>query len=262
MAILNMTPDSFSDGGEYINEKDALSKTEKMIEEGADIIDVGGESSRPGALPVSANEEIRRIAKTIESIRKRWDIPVSVDTVKQDVARIAVEEGADIINDISALSYDPEMVTYAAKQKTPVILMHSKGSPRTMQDNPVYGDVVKEIHNYFENAVQKAEKAGIKKERIIIDPGIGFGKTAQHNLILINKLGAFKDIGCPLMVGLSRKSFLGTLLGTNPSDRLEGTIAANAIAIANGAAIIRVHDVKEGVKTAKTADSIIKEILC
>ncbi len=262
MAILNVTPDSFSDGGVYFNQECALEQAKKIIAQRADILDIGGESSRPGALPVSIDEELSRVIPVIKEIRNYSDIPISVDTVKHEVAQSALDAGADIINDISAFSYDSSMAEVVAEKQVPVVLMHSKGSPETMQNNPEYEEVVSEIISFLENAVIRAEKAGILKKNIIIDPGIGFGKTVEHNLSIINRLENFHCLNLPVLVGLSRKSFIGEISGESVDCRLEGTIAANAVAIVKGASIIRVHDVAEGIKTARLADCIKRESIC
>ncbi len=251
MGILNVTPDSFSDGGKYLDKDRAVARALQMAEEGADIIDIGAESSRPGAEPVSEQEETRRVVGVIEEIAKRIDTPVSIDTYKAEVARRAVEAGAAMINDISALTFDPNMAPLAARLSVPVILMHIKGTPRDMQKDPRYTDLIGEIKSFLDRAVQHATGAGIDPERIIIDPGIGFGKTAEDNLTLIGHIRDFFEIGRPVLVGASRKSFIGALTGRPADDRLWGSIGAAAAAALLGAHLVRVHDV------AQTRDALV-----
>lgn len=257
MGILNVTPDSFSDGGIYLNIKNALKHVKRMAAEGVDIIDVGGESSRPGAEPVSLKEELKRIIPVIKFIAKETNVPISIDTYKAEVAKEAVEAGASIINDISGLRFDPKMVGVAAKAGVPVVIMHMKGTPRNMQNRPVYKDVVKEILTFFRERISFAINNGIRKSSIIVDPGIGFGKTVRHNLEIINRLSEFRVLGAPILLGPSRKSFIGKILNATVDKRLEGTAAAVAIGIANGANILRVHDIKAMCDVAKIADAII-----
>ena len=244
MGILNITPDSFSDGGLFLKTDEAIRRAEALAEEGADLLDIGGESSRPGADPVPAEEEIRRVIPVIERLAKRLTIPISIDTVKADVARRALAAGARIVNDISALRFDPEMTSLVAREGVPVVLMHMLGTPKIMQAHPVYADVVLEIRDFFETRIQWAERSGISRDRIVLDPGIGFGKTTGHNLEILSRLGEFVTIGQPLLIGPSRKSFIGQVLGLPVEERGEGTAAAVAIGVLNGASIIRVHDVK------------------
>lgn len=257
MGILNITPDSFSDGGLYLDIKEAIEHARRMAAEGADIIDVGGESSRPGAEPVSLDEELKRVIPVIEALSKKIDIPISIDTYKADVANEAITAGASIINDISGLRFDPMMVKAAADADAPVIIMHMKGAPRDMQRRPAYKDVVKEIIDFFKERISYAIKNGVKKNKIIIDPGIGFGKTVRHNLKIIKRLGEFKSLGVPILLGPSRKSFIGKILDAPPEKRMAGTAAAVAMGIANGADIIRVHDVEEMLDAARITDAII-----
>jgi dihydropteroate synthase len=226
-----------------------------MAQEGADIIDIGGESSRPGASPVSVAEERDRVLPVIEGIVAACETPVSIDTTKSDVADAALEAGATIVNDISALRFDEGMLEVVARHKAWLVLMHMRGEPMTMQDDPTYDDPVAEIRSFLEERIAVAEQGGVSRERIIIDPGIGFGKTFDHNLSLLAGLSAFLDLDAPLLVGLSRKSFLERSTGLPPDERLVGTVAANAVAIAHGADIIRVHDVREGRWTADVASS-------
>jgi dihydropteroate synthase len=257
MAILNVTPDSFSDGGHYFNIDRAVKHAKMMAAEGADIIDIGGESSRPGSEPVLLEKELERVIPVIKALSKEIDIPISIDTYKAEVAKEALNAGASIINDISGLRFDPLMAKVAAEAGCPVIIMHMKGTPRDMQKRPVYKDVVKEITAFFKERISFAVKNGIKKNKIIIDPGIGFGKTVVHNLEIIKRLKEFRKLGVPILIGPSRKSFIGRILNADVDKRLEGTAAAVAIGIANGANIVRVHDVKEMADVAKIADAIM-----
>jgi dihydropteroate synthase len=257
MGILNVTPDSFSDGGLFFHKDRAVEQALRMEEEGADIIDVGGESTRPGSEKVSVQEEIERVVPVVEAIAGAVKIPISVDTCKADVAEAALSAGASLINDISGLRFDPEMAKIAAKHNVPVVIMHIKGTPENMQKNPVYKALIPEIIDYLHGSIEIAVKAGIPDNRIIIDPGIGFGKTVEHNLEIINRLQEFTGFEKPILLGHSRKSFIGKLLGDLPvTERLEGTAAAAAIGIFNGANIVRVHDVKEMVRVARIADGI------
>ncbi|HPE19816.1 MAG TPA: dihydropteroate synthase [Candidatus Mcinerneyibacteriales bacterium] len=244
MGILNVTPDSFYDGGHHTDEVALKNRIRQLIEEGADLIDIGGESTRPGSREVSPSEEWERIERPLALIREKApEIPVSVDTRKSYVARKALENGADIINDVSALSHDPEMAPTAASFKAAVILMHMKGTPDTMQENPCYEDVTGEVYAYLAGRTEEARKSGIAADSLLIDPGIGFGKRLEDNTALLRRLREFKSLPYPLVMGLSRKSFLGTLTGRPPAGRLWGTVAAHAVALGNGADILRVHDV-------------------
>jgi dihydropteroate synthase len=257
MGILNVTPDSFSDGGRYLSKESAVEQALRMKVDGADIIDIGGESTRPGAEKVSVQEEIKRIIPVIEGIARKIDIPLSVDTYKSSVAQAAISAGASIINDISGLRFDSGMAKVAARHQVPVVIMHIKGTPTNMQKNPSYKALIPEIMDYLAEGVDIARQAGIKDDMIIIDPGIGFGKTVAHNLEIIHRLDEFGGFEKPVMLGHSRKSFIGRLLGDLPPDeRLEGTAATAAIGIFNGANIIRVHDVKAMVRVARVADAI------
>jgi dihydropteroate synthase len=256
MGVLNVTPDSFSDGGRFLKTDDAIRRAEALADEGADLIDVGGESSRPGAAAVSIEEEIRRVVPVIEQLAKRLPIPISIDTTKAEVGRRALAAGARMINDISALRFDPEMAPLAARAGVPVVLMHMQGTPKDMQDHPVYTDVVREITEFFEARIRFAEQAGIARERIVLDPGIGFGKTTDHNLEILARLDEFRSVGRPLLIGPSRKSFIGRVLGLPVEERLEGTAAAVAVGILNGASIIRVHDVRAMGRVARTVEAI------
>jgi len=261
MGILNVTPDSFSDGGLYFNKNTAVEHALKMQDEGADIIDIGGESTRPGSEAVPVNEEIRRVVPVIEGLAKKIKIPISVDTYKSAVAKAALEAGASIVNDISGLRFDPRMPEVAARHKVPVVIMHIKGTPKNMQQNPIYKALIPEIMDYLREGIGIAQGAGIADDKIIIDPGIGFGKTVEHNLEIIKRLNEFTGFEKPILLGPSRKSFIGKILGDLPvTERLEGTAAAVAVGIFNGANIIRVHDVKEMVKVARIADGIKRGI--
>lgn len=264
MGVLNVTPDSFSDGGRFFSLKAALRQAEKMVEEGADILDIGGESTRPFSDPVSVEEELRRVMPVIEYLAPKISIPISIDTCKPAVAREALSAGASIINDISALRSDPQMAKIVAAHPVVVVLMHMKGTPKDMQVEPVYENPVKEIRAFLDSAVHRAEAAGISKDRLIIDPGIGFGKTVMHNLYLIKHLDDFLDVGVPVMIGTSRKAFIRRLLkppeGPEPPPDhgriIAGTQATLAAAIMKGVHLVRVHDVAAAVTTCKIADAI------
>lgn len=259
MGILNVTPDSFSDGGDFFKNSAALKQAAQMVKAGAQIIDVGGESTRPGAQRVSADQEIDRVLPVIEAIKDEFEVLVSVDTYKERVARVAVlEGGADIINDISALSFSEHMAETVAQLDVPVILMHIKGTPENMQSDPSYVDVVAELKQYFHNRIDYAYSRGIKMEKIIIDPGIGFGKRVEDNIEIVKRLRAFKEFELPIMIGVSRKSFLGKLAGVeDPKEREIETITADLISIMNGANIIRVHDVGNAVKSIKIMKKLV-----
>jgi len=253
MGILNVTPDSFSDAGRFFADGAALQQARAMAAAGADIIDIGGESTRPGATRLSAEEEIDRILPIIEKLKEELSVPVSIDTTKAAVARLAVEEGgADLINDISALQFDEFMAATVAELNVPVILMHIKGTPENMQKDPFYSDVIGEITEYFQQRIDFALSHGIKKEKIILDPGIGFGKRLQDNIAIMKNLKKFGEFELPILIGVSRKSFLGLLSGEKiPERRGAETIAASLYAAAQGAAILRVHDVESTVKALK-----------
>lgn len=257
MGILNVTPDSFYDGGRFINPQKAVEHALRMVDEGADIIDIGGESTRPGAEPISIDEELRRVIPVIEAISKRTSIPISIDTYKASVAKEAIKAGATIINDISGLRFDPEMAEIASKYKVPVIVMHIKGTPKDMQKNPYYEALIPEIIEYLRASIIMAKQAGVDENMVIIDPGIGFGKLPEHNLQIIKNLREFSKLGKPLLIGVSRKSFIGKVLNeASPEKRLEGTASAVAISVINGANIVRVHDVGFMAKVVKIADAI------
>ncbi len=256
VGILNVTPDSFSDGGKFYDVDSAVRHALQMVEEGADIIDIGGESTRPGSKPISVEEELRRVLPVIQRLVETIYVPISIDTYKSAVARKVLEAGAFIVNDISGLRFDPEMIDVIAEHKASVIVVHIKGTPQTMQQNPVYEDVMKEIKEYLQESISLAEKRGI--QQIIIDPGIGFGKTLQHNLEIFRQLSEFGELNRPILAGPSRKSFIGAILNTPVDDRLEGTAAAVAVSIMNGAHLVRVHDVMTMKRIAKVTDAIVK----
>jgi dihydropteroate synthase len=256
MGILNVTPDSFSDGGLYFDKEDAVARGEALAAAGADIIDIGGESSRPFSEPVPAEEEIRRVVPVIQELARYVSVPISIDTTKAQVARQALEAGAVMVNDIGALRTDPAMADLVADADVPVVLMHMKGTPKTMQIDPQYEDVVDEVKTFLADVIRGAEQAGIDRSKIIVDPGIGFGKTVGHNLRLIKDLRALEPLGVPIVIGLSRKSFISKLLGPGDERREVGTQAAVAAAALNGARIVRVHDVERTRETLKLVDAI------
>ena len=259
MGVLNVTPDSFSDGGRYLDPGAAVEHAVAMQEEGADLIDVGAESSRPGAEPVSESEEVYRLMPVLEALSARITIPLSVDTTKAEVARRALDAGATIVNDVSALRFDPSMGRVIADKGAGLILMHMQGTPQTMQRNPVYHDVVGEVRQFFVERMQVASGDGIAPEQILLDPGIGFGKNLRHNLTLLANLEALGDLGRPILVGVSRKAFIGQVLDRRVGDRLLGTAAAVAMAILHGARVIRVHDVGAMRDVVKMVEAIEKE---
>ncbi|MBZ0157850.1 MAG: dihydropteroate synthase [Alphaproteobacteria bacterium] len=257
MGVLNVTPDSFSDGGLFFDKGRAVEHAFRMVEDGADILDIGGESTRPGSDPVSLEEELRRTLPVIEAIAEAVKVPVSIDTYKAEVARRALDAGASLVNDISGLRFDPGMPKLVAERRVPVVLMHIKGNPKDMQKNPEYEALIPEVMEYLRISILLALKSGIPENMILIDPGIGFGKTASHNLEIIRNLQEFTRLGKPLVMGVSRKAFLGKILDDAPAtDRLEGTAAAVAVSLLNGAHIVRVHDVKEMARVAKVVDAI------
>ncbi|MHB8093775.1 MAG: dihydropteroate synthase [Candidatus Aminicenantales bacterium] len=258
MGILNVTPDSFSDGGRYFETGTAVERGLEMIREGADIVDVGGESTRPGSRPVPADEESRRVIPVIRGLRDRTEALISVDTAKASVARQALDAGADIVNDTTALRGDPEMAAVTAGSGAALVLMHMKGVPETMQVQPSYGDLFGEVGSFLEDRIEASLRAGISPECLIIDPGIGFGKRLEDNLALINGLGFLEPLDRPILAGISRKAFIGKVLGGLPSeDRLEGTLAAAVLSVARGAHIVRVHDVRAVRRAVDTADAIL-----
>ncbi len=257
MGILNVTPDSFSNGGKFFEPEKAIERGLEMVEQGADIIDIGAESTRPGAEPVSVEEELKRLIPVLEGLLKKVDVPISVDTYKSSIAETALKAGAHLINDISGLRFDSKMKKVVAKFQVPVVIMHIKGEPRNMQQNPYYEDLIGEIYGYLDESIRIAEEAGIKRNDVIVDPGIGFGKRLQDNYEIIRRLSEFLRLGCPILIGPSRKSFIGTVLDLPPDQRLEGTLAAVAIGIQNGAHIVRVHDVKEVSQASRIADLLV-----
>jgi dihydropteroate synthase len=258
MGILNVTPDSFSDGGYYLNVPDAINHAKKMVAEGADVIDIGGVSSRPGASPASTEEESARVLPVVEGLVGDISVPVSIDTCKSEVARRALEAGAHLINDITALRGDADMANVVVEMNAGVILMHMRGTPRTMQRSPVYDDVVLEISSWFQRRIKETETTGIPPGQIIIDPGIGFGKTVDHNLEILRRLGEFRHLNKPILIGTSRKSFIGKILDLPANDRIEGTAATVTWAIAHGADMIRVHDVKTMHRVARMTDALCR----
>ena len=260
MGILNVTPDSFSDGGQFLKVENAFTHSIKMIEEGADIIDIGGESTKPFADPVSTDEELSRVIPVIEKIRSEYDILISIDTTKSKVAEEAITAGANIINDVSAMEIDENMLQVAKNYNSPIVMMHMKGIPKNMQNNPTYDHLITEIKDYLSSRVKCAINAGIDKKNIIIDPGIGFGKSVEHNFEIINNLDSFVDLGFPVLLGASRKSFIGLTLDVEEKDRLEGSIAANVIGLQKGAKIFRVHDVLAAKKSLIIANKIFNPI--
>ena len=257
MGILNVTPDSFSDGGDFNQLEPAVQQALLMAENGADIIDIGGQSTRPGAAQISLQAELARVIPVIKAIRQQSQITISIDTTVAEVAQEAIAAGANIINDISGATFDPQMLAVAAQLQVPIILMHIRGTPQTMQSLTDYQDLVAEITNFIEQQVQKAIAAGVQPNNIILDPGIGFAKDAKQNIQLIQQLTEFKKLNHPILIGVSRKSFIGKIINQdNPKDRVWGTAAANTSAIAMGADILRVHDVPQMYDVARVADAI------
>ena len=259
MGVLNVTPDSFSDGGTYLDVESAIQRANTMVAEGATIIDIGGESSRPGAEPVPTHTELDRVLPVIHGIAsEQHNIPISIDTTKAVVARHALDAGAHIINDITALRGDPDMVRVAAEMEAGIILMHMQGTPCTMQNTPHYNDVVVDIYEALKMWIKDAVKSGINAERIIIDPGIGFGKTTQHNLQILKQLDLFKQLNRPILIGTSRKSFIGNILDLPVTERVEGSLATVCWSIIHGADIVRVHDVKATVRATRIIDALYR----
>lgn len=257
MGIVNVTPDSFSDGGLFLDAGRAVAHGLELVEDGADILDVGGESTRPGAEPVEAEEEIRRVLPVVRELRAATASLLSVDTTKFEVARAALDAGADIINDISAFNLDPRLLKLIAERRAGLVLMHMKGTPRTMQAHPHYVDVTAEVRDFLDEKLTVAQAYGIDAESVIVDPGIGFGKRQEDNLTLLNTVDALIPLGRPILIGVSRKSFIGKILNTLPQDRLEGTIAASVLALARGAHILRVHDVRAVKRAALVTDAVL-----
>lgn len=259
MGVVNVTPDSFSDGGRFLEADAAVEHGLVLVRQGADALDIGGESSRPGARVVPAQEELDRVLPVIEGIRKASDVALSVDTCKSEVAEAAVHAGAEIINDISSLRFDARMAEVVSLSQAGVVLMHMRGNPQTMQQLPPSKDILKDVDTEFVLAVRRAEAAGIARDRIILDPGIGFGKTPEDNLRILHRLNRFQCLGFPLMVGTSRKSFIGHVLETPVEDRIPGTIASTVAAVINGAHLVRVHDVFEVQQAVRLTDAILNE---
>ncbi|MGD8257114.1 MAG: dihydropteroate synthase [Desulfobacterales bacterium] len=265
MGVVNVTPDSFSDGGKFYATDAAVTQGEKLTAAGADILDIGGESTRPFSEPVSAQDEIQRVVPVIEQLTQRVSIPISIDTTKAEVARRAIEAGASIINDVAAFRFDPDLAAVAVEYETPVILMHMLGKPKSMQVSPSYDDVIGEIRSFLEEAVARVENQGVPRARAIVDPGIGFGKTVSHNLLLIKHLQAFRSLDLPILIGPSRKAFIRKILKDTQAQDLRpdlplvetGTQAAVAAAVLNGAHIVRVHDVANTVATVKIVDAML-----
>ncbi len=257
MGVINVTPDSFSDGGLFYGREQAVARGEALAAEGADILDIGGESTRPFSQPLAVEEELKRIIPVIRELVKRVRIPISVDTYKSQVAEAALDAGAALVNDISALRLDPAMTEVLRNHRTPVILMHMQGTPQDMQSRPHYGDLLKEVHSFFEERLFWAQQQGLARDRVIIDPGIGFGKTREHNLLLIKRLDILSDLDCPVLIGTSRKSFIGKLTGQqNPGEREWGTAATSALSAWLGAHLIRVHRVDSNRQVLQVVDAL------
>ena len=258
MGILNLTPDSFYDGGRYRTEKQILERVEQMIKEGADIIDIGGESTRPGANTISWKEEVRRTIPYVQKITRLFKVPISIDTRKAKVAEVACEAGAEMVSDISGLRFDPEMRRVISSKRMFLVIMHIRGTPRNMQDNPHYDSLMCEVISYLREGLEIAADAGISLEKVIVDPGIGFGKTVEHNLSILKNLGTLKVLGRPILTGVSRKSFIGEVLNLPLQERLSGSLAATCMAVAGGARVIRCHDVKETRQVVDMVDAILQ----
>lgn len=258
MGIVNVTPDSFYDGGRYAAADKAIAHGLKLAEEGADLLDIGGESTRPGSSPVPEEEELKRVMPVIERLAREVKIPISVDTCKSAVAEKALAAGAQIVNDISALRFDRRLAEVVRSLQSGLVLMHMQGTPRDMQSAPCYCDTIAEIYRFLEERLEFCTSAGIEEDRLAVDPGIGFGKRLEDNLLILNRLSEFKKLNRPLLVGASRKSFLGKITGLPAEERLEGSLAAAVIACVNGANILRVHDVKETKQALEVAYAIVK----
>ena len=253
MGVLNVTPDSFSDGGLFLDSEKAIAHAKQMVKEGADIIDIGGESTRPGSDPISVQEELKRVIPVVVGLQKKINVSLSIDTYKPEVAEECLKLKVQIVNDITGLQ-SKEMRSVVAKYKASAVVMHMRGKPKTMQENPTYKDIVEEIKTFFQERIAQAQQSGIQD--IILDPGIGFGKTAEHNLQILKRLYEFTDLGFPILVGPSRKSFISKVTGVVESERLEGSLAVVVIAVMNGANIVRVHDVKETKRAVQIVDAI------
>ena len=255
MGILNVTPDSFYDGGLHFDLADTQKRVDAMVKEGVEIIDIGGESTRPGSKPVTIDEELDRVIPAIKYIAKNYDIPISIDTQKSEVAKKAVEAGAHIINDVGGLRNE-DMISVASEMNVPVIMMHMQGTPENMQKNPQYGDVVEDIKEWLEERINAAEKAGIKRSNVIVDPGIGFGKNLKHNLELLGRINEFKGMAGGVLLGASRKSFIAMMTGNEKGDRLTGSLSAAIMGVTGGVDILRVHDVKETLSAVKAVNNL------
>lgn len=259
MGIVNVTPDSFSDGGRFVDQEAAIQHGLRLVEQGADILDVGGESTRPRAETVSVEEEIRRVVPVIETLGTRTTVPISIDTMKPEVARAAVQAGAVIVNDVAANRSDPEMWKVVAESGAGYVAMHMQGTPQTMQENPTYENVVREVNDFFGERLQKLSCCGVQPEQIVLDPGIGFGKTLEHNLQLLRELRVFTRWERPLLLGVSRKSFMGRLLGATVTERLPASLACSVWAVQSGVQIIRTHDVSETKQALRMAEALLKQ---
>ena len=261
MGVVNVTPDSFSDGGEFSTPMAALAQAQKLVAAGADIIDIGGQSTRPGAVQISVEEELERVLSVIEVLRTKITIPISVDTTRVTVAVAAVRAGADLVNDISGGTFDPDMLATVALVNVPIILMHLRGTPQTMQKMTAYQNLLEEIYQFLERQIERATFCGVNPAKIIIDPGIGFAKNQQQNLEILRNLGVFKALNCPILVGASRKSFIGHILDQpDPKERVWGTAAACCAAISTGADILRIHDVAQMRDVCRVADAIFRQV--
>jgi dihydropteroate synthase len=258
VGVINVTPDSFSDGGHFYDPIIAIQHGTRLVREGADALDVGGESTRPGAEPLPVAEELERVLPVIQGLVQEVKVPIAVDTYKAEVAGRSLEAGATIVNDISALRFDPEMADVVVQHQAAVVLMHMQGTPRDMQQDPHYEDLLDEVYTFLQGRIDEAQSRGIPSKKIIIDPGIGFGKTLGHNLLLIKHLSHFQSLRKPILLGTSRKSFIGHVLGTPVDEREEGTAATVAVGIWNGAQIVRAHDVRRAVRVARMTDAILR----
>lgn len=252
MGILNVTPDSFSDGGDFVDIDKAIVHAKQMVEDGADIIDIGGESTRPGSVEVSEEEEAQRVIPVIRRLSKEINVPISIDTYKAKVAEEAIQAGAAIINDIWGMQKEPQMAEVAARYSVPIILMHNQLGTEYSED------IMEEICMFFNKSINMGLNAGIKRENMIVDPGIGFGKTAEQNVVVMARLGELNDLGCPILLGTSRKSFIGKILDLVPKERVDGTVATTVMGIIQGADIVRVHDIKENARAARVTDAVVR----
>jgi dihydropteroate synthase len=257
MGVVNVTPDSFSDGGRFLEPQAAVDHATALAEQGAEMIDIGGESTRPGAVPVSESEELRRVMPVLEALAGRITVPISIDTMKVGVARAALDAGASVVNDVAATSQDPAMWELVAEAGAAYVCMHMQGTPRTMQQRPTYQDVAGEVGEFFSGMITRLNGCGIPGERVILDPGIGFGKTVEQNLLLLGALRQFADLGCPLMIGVSRKSFLAGFGGASPEERLPAALACACLAVSAGVQIVRAHEVAATVQAVRTAYEIL-----